>query len=389
MIRFLTFTIIILALLFNLGCENDSKEETPNTNDLGHADSSIIILKPEALASVGIQLEEVGYRTLQSEMEVPGTIQANEDRLTHVGPRISGRIVEVAVKLGDRVRKGQKLAVIDSVELGKAQSEYLAAKAKLLVAEKAYERAKTLLEGKVIGTGEFQRREGEFLTTKSDAQAAEDQLHLFGVTEQEIKKLDHEAALSSRVAIVSPLDGTVIERHVTMGEVVEPAKSILTIADLSTVWGIAEVPEKSISVIQKDTEAIVSVTALPSEKFNGKITYISDLLDAASRTAKVRVEIDNPSGKLKPEMFVSFKIPIGNKDKTLAVPLSSIQRDGSHSIVYVALTNNSFEKRIVKLGHESKGYQQVLEGIQAGEKIVAKGAFVLKSESMKGEMEEE
>lgn len=389
MIRFLIF-IMIIALLFNLSCGNDSKEETPDTKESSQStDSSVIMLKPEALASAGIQLEEAGYRTLQSEMEVPGTIQANEDRLTHVGPRISGRIVEVAVKLGDRVRKGQKLAVIDSVELGKAQSEYLAAKAKLLVAEKAYERAKTLLEGKVIGTGEFQRREGEFLTTKSDAQAAEDQLHLFGVTEQEIKKLDHEAALSSRVAIVSPLDGTVIERHVTMGEVVEPAKSILTIADLSTVWGIAEVPEKNISMIQKDTEAIVSITAHPGENFHGKITYISDVLDADSRTAKVRVEVDNSEGKLKPEMFASFKVPIGEKEKSLAVPTASIQRDGSQPIVYVALTNNSFEKRIVKLGLESKGYQQVLEGIQAGEKVVAKGAFVLKSESMKGEMEEE
>ena len=386
-----TVLLIVAWLGFHQGCGMKQEQEPiPTVKAETHTkeDAAFITLKPESQKLAEIIIEEVTSRPIRSELQVPGTIQANESRLAHVGSRIPGRIVEVTASLGDHVEKGERLALIDSPELGRAQSEYLTAKAKLLVAEKAYARAKTLVEGKVIGTGEFQRREGEYFSAKAEAQAAENQIHLLGMTEREVANLGGENSIRSQAAITASLSGTVIERHITIGEVVEPAKALFTIADLTMLWGIADLPEKDLSKIRKGFTAEVLVTAYPQDRFRGKITYLSDTIDPSSRTLKVRIEVDNSKGRLKPEMFASFRILTEETEKTLAIPESAVQRDGARTIVFVAHEGKGFEKRAVELGHEGQGYYQVISGLKPGEKVVTKGAFVLKSETLKGLMEE-
>jgi cobalt-zinc-cadmium efflux system membrane fusion protein len=351
--------------------------------------NELILLSPESQEKAEIKIEEVVSRPLKPELQFPGTIQTNEDRLAHVGSRIPGRLIKIMVGLGDHVEKGKKLALIDSPELGRAQSEYLTAKARLLVVEKAYERAKSLVEGKVIGTGEFQRREGEYLSSKAEAQAAESHLHLLGMTEGEVVNLEDEDAIRSQVAINAPLSGTMIERHVTLGEVVEPVKTLFTIADLTTLWGIADIPEKDLSKIKKGLTTEVSVSSYTEKRFIGKIAYISDTIDPSTRTIKVRVNVDNTLGRLKPEMFASFRIMTEETEKILTVPVSAVQREGEKSIVFVSHQGKGFEKRAVELGREVQGYYQVVSGLKPGEKVVTKGAFTLKSETLKGQMEEE
>lgn len=350
--------------------------------------AGVITLSPESQRSAEIVVDEAAVRSLQRELQAPGSIQVNQNRLAHVGPRIPGRIVEIKAGLGERVKAGATLAVIDSPELGQAQSDYLTARAKLVVAEKAFERAKTLLEGKVIGTGEFQRREGEYLSAKAEAQAAGDRLNLLGMTEDAIAALGGERAIRSQVAITAPFGGTVIERRVTLGEVVEPAKALFTIADLSILWGIAEIPEQDLTRVKKGLPAEVSVSAYPGEKFLGRITYVSETIDPASRTVNVRVDVDNGKSKLKPEMFATFKIVTDEAERVLSLPDSAIQREGGKAIVFVAKGEGRFEKRPVELGPESQGWQVVRSGLQPGEQVVTKGAFVLKSETLKGQMEE-
>lgn len=392
--------IIILFALFGVGlywaCTPEpgtgpsKKTEAPEEKIAPSEEKTeLITLSPESQEKAEIMIEEVVSRPLKQELQFPGTIQTNEDRLAHVGSRIPGRLIKIMVGLGDRVEKGKKLALIDSPELGRAQSEYLTAKAKSLVAEKAFERAKALVEGKVIGTGEFQRREGEYLSAKAEAKAAENQLHLLGMTEGEVANLGGENSIYSQVAITAPLSGTMIERHVTLGEVVEPVKTLFTIADLTTLWGIADIPEKDLSKIKKGLTTEVSVSAYHQERFRGKITYLSDTIDPSSRTLKVRIEVENPKGRLKPEMFASFRILTEETEKRLAVPVSAVQREGEKSIVFIAHQGKGFEKREVELGREGQGYYQVISGLKPGEKVVTKGAFTLKSETLKGQMEEE
>lgn len=363
--------------------EEHAQEQRGESDEHGE----LIKLAPEAQQAAGITLEEVAPRSLRRELRFPGTIQANQNRLAHVGPRIQGRVVELSAGLGARVKAGEKLAVIDSPELGQAQSDFLTARAKLLVAEKAYERAKTLLDGKVIGKGEFQRREGEYAASQAEAQAAEDRLRLLGLEAAEIANLAEHRAVRSQVAITAPLNGTVVDRDVTLGQVVEPAKTLFTIADLSALWGVADIPERDLPTVRKGLDARVSVTAYPDDVFPGKVTYISDTLDASSRTANVRVEIDNAGGKLKPEMFATFTILAQETEKVFSIPERAVQRDGGKTIVFVA-EGEGFEKRPVELGPELQGYYPVRSGLQPGEKVVTQGAFVLKSESERGQMEE-
>lgn len=385
-----TVLLVLVLTGFQQGCEM-KREPAPAKKEAEakKEETSFITLKPEAQKLAEIAIEELRLRPIRSELQVLGAIQADESRLAHVGSRIPGRIVEVLASLGDLVKKGEELALIDSPELGQAQSEYLTARAKLLVAEKAFERAKMLIEGKVIGSGEFQRREGDYFSGKAGAQAAEDRLHLLGMTEQEVKNVGSESSARSQVAIVSPLSGTIIERHITMGEVVEPVKTLFTIADLTTLWGIADIPENDLSKVKKGLTAEVSVPAYPQERFSGKITYLSDTLDPASRTLKVRIAVENVKGKLKPEMFASFRILTEETEKTLAVPEPAVQREGKESIVFVAHNEKGFEKRAVELGREGQGYYQVVSGLKLGEKVVTKGAFTLKSEALKSQMEAE
>jgi len=368
-------------------CEKGKKAENTVEKE-GEAYSNIVTLTSEAVEKAGIKIAPVSIRTMKTELSFPGKVSVNETRLAHVGPRISGRAVEVSANLGDLIKKGQPLALIDSPELGEAQSQYLKAKTNLQVAERSYERAKMLLDGKVISTGEFQRREGEYLSARTEAKAAEDRLHLFGMTDYEVLAIGKGHALSSRVSIYAPISGTVTERHLTIGEVVEPVKPLFIIADLSTLWVIADIPENDISKIREGQKVSVLVSSYPDTEFTGIVTYISDSVDPQSRTVKVRAEVENPKGVLKPEMFAAVKITAGKTD-ALAIPESAVQREGERTIVFVEKSETAFEKRDASLGPETGGFHQVISGLMEGERIVTEGAFTLKSETLKGLMEEE
>ena len=392
------FLISIAVILLSAGCERSGQEgqkavspaegQQGGTQEAGE-NPDLITLKPEAVEQAGIKTERVSLRPLRGEQVFSGKVSVNETRLAHVGSRISGRAVAVSANPGDNVEKGQSLAIIDSPELGEAQSQYLKAATNLGVAEKSYERAKMLLEGKVVSTGEFQRREGEYLSAKTEAKAAEDRLHLLGMTDEEISAIGKAHTINSRVPIYSPIPGTIIEKHLTLGEVLEPVKPLFVIADLSNLWVIADVPERDIPKIKKGQRVAITVSPYPEKVFSGKIGYVSETIDPETRTIKVRAELGNPGRMLKPEMFATIKISTMEKENVLVIPVSAIQREGENTIVFVSRRGNAFEKRMVAIGPEMDGFHQVISGLKGGESIVTAGAFTLKSETMKGLMEEE
>ena len=217
--------------------------------------------------------------------------------------------------------------------------------------------------------------------------AAEDKLHLLGMTEKELSAIGKEHTINSRVAIYSPISGAVIERHLTLGEVVEPVKPLFTVADLSNLWVIADVPEADVPKVKKGQSVAIVASAYPEKVFKGKLSYISEVIDPETRGVKVRAEVDNAKGALKPEMFATVRISTSEKEKALAVPESALQRDGDKSIVFVAIDEHEFEKRVVEVGPRFNGFHRILSGLNEGERVVVKGAFTLKSEGQKGEME--
>jgi cobalt-zinc-cadmium efflux system membrane fusion protein len=381
----LLIATLVLGLFVSCGSEGGTdmngqqkKEEEP---------SNLIELKsPEA---ANFRIEEVSLKSLRNTLQVPGRVQFNENKLTHVGTRVPGRIVEVRANLGDKVNEGDSLALIDSTELGTAQSEYLKAKANLQAQEKSYARAKKLLEGKAISLGEYQRREAEYMTVRAEFKAAEDRLHLLGLSEAEVKQIGSRHTINSQVAVRAPFSGTVVERHATLGEVIEPATKLFTIADLSTLWVIADVPEKDIPRVKIGLPVEIKVSPYPNDVFEGNLTYVGDQVDASTRTVKARAEVDNSLGKLKPEMFATIVITTEVVSDVLAIPGEAVQTDGNKKIVFIDKGNGGFEKREVSLGRQIDSFYQVIDGVKTGEKIVTKGSFLLKSEAQKGELGEE
>jgi len=195
--------------------------------------------------------------------------------------------------------------------------------------------------------------------------------------------------LGKPLELKAPIDGVVIERNVTAGELVDRGKAVYTVSVLEQLWVIAEVKERDIAAVKLDQDVTFTTLAYPDEKFHGKVILIGNQVEPGPRTLEVRIAVDNSDGRLKPGMFADVEIVTTVLDNVLLISDSALQTDDDKEIVFVALGDNNFEKRMVKLGREQSGRVQVVEGIKAGEKIVTDGSFILKSEMLKDQLGEE
>src|SRR5574341_928363 len=253
----------------------------------------LVRLAPEVVAHAGIQVQPVARGAFRTFRDFPGTVRPNEHAVADITPLVRGRVVDVYADLGQEVKAHALLAILYSSDLGLAQSAYLKANAKLYVAEQSFKRAKFLLEEKVIGQAEAQRRQGELIGARAEAREARDRLLLLGMEENDIARLDRDQKIQSHVPINAPFEGRIIARNVTRGEVVETTEKLVVLADLSQVWVVANIPEKDIPYIQplraaQDQVVEVRVSAYPNEVFQARITYVGDVLDATTRTMQVR-----------------------------------------------------------------------------------------------------
>ncbi len=349
-------------------------------------------LSKEALASLQVRTARAERRGVGAVVHATAVIEPNADRVAHVTPRIPGRVAQSLVTLGQQVRKGERLMTLDSVELGEAKSAFRKAKARLEVARSGYEREKRLYEdGKIVSEKEMLEARGAYLEVRAEFEAAEERLHLYGLSQEEIERIgaghDPQASL---FPVVSPISGTVTEKHITLGEVIRPEETACTVADLSTLWIILSVYEKDISRVRVGQEAAVRVDAYPGRTFHGTLTYVGAALDRATRTAGARVEVDNASGELKPGMFATATV-IGGDPATarqaLVIPASAVQRIGAAFVVFVREGEGRFERRDVVIGEDLGGLVEVVSGLREGEEVVTEGGFVLKSELLKDQME--
>lgn len=201
--------------------------------------------------------------------------------------------------------------------------------------------------------------------------------------------VDSPELLGKQLEIKAPIDGVIIERTATVGELVDKTKAIYTISDPTQLWVIAEIKERDIAAVKSGQDATFTVLAYPSEKFHGKVVLVGNQVEAGSRTLEVRIAVDNTDGRLKAGMFADVEIITTILDNVLLIPDSGLQTEGDNQIVFVALDGNKFEKRVVKLGLEQTGRVQILDGVKAGEKVVTEGSFILKSEMLKGQLGEE
>jgi cobalt-zinc-cadmium efflux system membrane fusion protein len=372
--------LVLVLLTGETGCDRDPVAPSTAPKPVNRAADGMVQLTAPEIARAGIQVLTVKKEPFVLHREFPATVHANENELAEVTTLIRGRVVEVLVDAGKDVKKGERLALLDSTDLGMAEGLYLKAAARQHEAQLAHDRAANLHEHRAISLAELQRREAEMKTAQADAREARHRLTLLGVPGQEIQRLERERTIRSDMAIRAPFAGRVIMRNITRGEVVETSRNCFTIADLSDVWVIANVPEKDVQFIHPNQTVHVVVAAYPHGLFSGRMTYISDVLDPATRTMRIRVTVPNPDRALKPEMFAMVRVDASPQPAVIAVPLAAVQQDGAGKILFVRQGENRFEPRRVLLGDEQDGQVLVMEGLREGEDVVVKGAFAIKSE---------
>ncbi len=281
-----------------------------------HGAEGVLTLSPEQSAAAGIKTAEIQEQEIAEQLTLTATIRPDQDRITHVAPRVSGRIVKVQANLGDSVKAGQTLAVLDSLEVGEAHSAWLQARTAYQVAMADFERAEMLHGEQIIAQKDHLRAHAEYEKSKAALAAAADKLRMLGVNPA--PSADGKAV--STFPLTSSLAGTVIEKHAIHGELAEPDKQIFTVADLSKLWIEANLFEKDLGRVKVGADATVTVAAYPDAVFHGKLTYIAAVVDKETRTVAARVEVANPDGRLKPEMFATAAIHTGGKGKGLLLP---------------------------------------------------------------------
>jgi len=395
----ISFISIISAAVFLINCGGEDTEKTKlsqkGQEDYadGHSETEDHIkLSEEALKTINLKTSVVERKPISNEIKTTAVIEPNRTRIAHVSPRISGRVVDVKSFLGDSVQKGQVLAELDSIELGQTKAEYLKSKANLEVVRANYSREDRLFKKQISSEKEYLYAKAEFIRSESALNAAVETLRLLGLNDKEISSLkwDGKNRPASNFPLIAPFTGTVVEQHIVLGEFIKPEDRPYTIADLSHLWIQLDIYEKDLRWVEVGKAVDIKVNAYPGERYEGKVTYISDILDESTRTAKARVELLNSDGRLKPGMFATaiISIPSSEDTEVIVVPSSAIQQIEGKTSVFVEVGEDSFEMREVSLGQNTGDYIQVIKGLSPGDRVVTEGGFYLKSALLKEEMGE-
>jgi len=312
-------------------------------------------------------------------LRVPGRIEVDETRLARVGSPVAGRISDLAATVGQEVRRGQVLATLNSTELSGAQLGFLKAQSQRLLAARGAARAQQLLDADVIGTAELQRRQGELTQALAELNAARDQLKVLGMSEPAIRKLADSGTITSLTQVVASISGTVIERKVTEGQVVQPADSVFLVADLSSVWVVADIPEQSSGMVAVGESVSTEIAALPNQVLHGRLSFVSPTVNPETRTVRARMDLANASRVFKPAMLATVLIK-GKPQQRLTVPAAAVVREDNRDYVFVQNGAGSFRLQAVMLGQEYEGRRVVKEGLAENARIVVDGAFHLNNE---------
>jgi membrane fusion protein, heavy metal efflux system len=333
-----------------------------------------------------IVVEAVQLKLIAGDLALPGKVQYSEDRFVKVSSPLVGRVTDVHAKLGDKVAAGQVLLSIDSAEIGAAYSDYVKAESDLGLATRNYELAKDLFEAKALSKKDVVQAENDYFKAQAEHRRARERLLALRIPASELDKPRSEQRITSRFDLKSPLDGTVVERSVTVGQMVgaDPGQMLYTIADLSVLQVVAEVYERDLSRVAQGARVSVTVEAYPGETFAGTIVYVGDVVDPTTRTIKIRCSVVNQGLKLKPEMFARVNLRMGSGTPALVLPKEAVMEVGGQEFVFVQGADGKYVRRPVVTGLASGDTIQIREGLQAGEKVVVKGALLIKGEQEKG-----
>ncbi|MCI0734569.1 MAG: efflux RND transporter periplasmic adaptor subunit [Methylococcaceae bacterium] len=333
------------------------------------------VAMPDAgLANTGVEILTAGPAKLKPTLMLPGEIKLNDERMVHVVPRVSGVVVSVNRDLGQQVKKGDVLAVIDSQALAELRSQFLAARKRLDLARGTFEREKKLWQEKIsAGQDYFAARQG-FSEAEIASDLASERLRALGVPPQATRR----GGNLTRFEVRAPISGSIVQKAVATGETLKEDTDIFTVADLATVWAIITVYPKDLGIIQIGQQAIIKATAFEAEGA-GTVSYIGALVGEQTRTAQARVTLSNPKRVWRPGMFVEVELATEEVQVPVAVSADAIQSVRDWSVVF-GRYGQFFEARPLELGRSDGRMVEVLNGLSAGEQYAAGNSFAIKAE---------
>jgi len=362
-----------VLLLVAGGCKKKAPEPAPKAEQ----DSSMIAVTP--VLAKQLKIGEPEIKDVAGSLQVAARIDTDASRIARIGSPVAGRIIKLLVLEGQYVRQGSALATLHSTDLSDTQFSFVKAFSQQNLAEQATQRAEQLVKADVMGQAELQRRRAELLQASTEAAAFRTQLGGLGMSDAAIRKLENTRQLNADYPILSTISGTVLDRKVTIGQIVQPAEMAFMVADLSNVWVIADVPEESSGHLHKGMDVVVKIPALPSQNVKGKLSYVSPIVDPVTRTVQVRMDLPNPHGIFKPAMLAGMTFLDATERKT-TVPSTAVVREENKDYVFIQIEPTKFMLREVSLGMEDGDYRVLESGVSPGEKIVLDGAFHLNNQ---------
>ena len=322
--------------------------------------------------------------------------------MANIGPVHEGRLVRLYAGQGSIVRKGQKLADLESADIDQAEADYLKALAdydnarrttvaEVKFAQATYDRTKMLYEKSITAGKNLQAAEHDLeianasaasavAGTKAALTSARRHLLILGLKDPDIDALASKSSLAAVFSLTSPIAGIVVERNGTIGATVGSDVNVFKIIDISRVWIDANVFEKDLERVRRGQEVKISVPAFPGSSFSGRVILISSVVDPETRSVKVRTEVPNPDGRLKPDMFANVQIVTDLHHTTISIPQSAVLDEDGKTVVFVS-EGNGYKKRQVTTGIQGNGRVEIIDGLQAGDKVVVKGNYLLLQQS--------
>ncbi|KAB2965378.1 efflux RND transporter periplasmic adaptor subunit [Zoogloea sp.] len=389
---------ILMAALVLGGCKEASRPAAKATDNgsattlsegtgaeikVSPPDPGLVTVPPAFGAEIKVM--PAGQTQISDTLRVAGKVDFDQTRVTRIGATVTGRVIEIQAHLGQQVRVGDSLAVINSTELGEAQLTYLKARAHADLQARSVERARQLFAADVIGKAELQRRESELSIASAEQRGAADQLRVLGMSSAAINKLGATGAINSVTSVASTMVGTVVDRQVAQGQVVQPADALYVVADLSRVWVTAEVPEQQAALVKAGQTVDIEVPALGS-RLAGKLIFVADTVNPETRTVAVRSVVDNANRQLKPAMLATMLIKAAPVERVV-IPAESVVRDADADNVFVEVAPQQFRLTPVRLGPDMDGKRAVLSGLKPEQRILVSGAFHLNNERKRKELE--
>ncbi len=340
--------------------------------------AGVIRFSDEQIKLAGITMQTAAAAHLDTFIRMPGQIALNEDRTAHVTARASGAVQAVEASLGQRVAKGEVLAVIASAEIANQRGELAAAEKRVAYARSVYASEKTLWEEKISARQDYLKAESELREAEIGLQIAR----------QKLAALDGApggAGAGNLLQVRAPFGGTIVEKHVALGEVVGADTRIFTVSDLATVWADVVVPAKDLDIVRVGTEAVIRSVA-SNTSAPGKVSFVSSLIGEESRSAKARVVLDNPQSAWRPGLFVNVDIVTGSAAVPVAVAREALQTVDGRQVVFKRVAEG-FVAQAVTVGRSDGRLVEILTGLTAGDAYAGAGSFAVKAEQAKGDAE--